>query len=427
MDQLTSGIYLGVDVGSSGVRCVALDERGQVVAKSGRSFADAAVDPRATDAWARLSDHVIRDVAATVGPDAVRAIAVDGTSGTILATDAMGEPVAPALMYNDTVSDDQVLDRIAAHAPADSVARGATSALAKALVVQERPNVARLMHQADWISARLSGRFDVSDENNALKTGYDPVNRCWGDWIGRTGLRMALLPSVVPAGTRIGTITGAAADRLGLSPLVQVVAGTTDGCASFFATGAHEIGDAVTALGSSLTVKLLSDRPINAPAHGIYSHRIPGGWLVGGASNTGGRVLASFFTPKQLADLSHRIDPHRPTTLDYYPLPCAGERFPVADPALQPRMSPRPADDAEFLHGLLQGIAAIEAQGYARLAAMGSPELRSVRSVGGGAGNAVWTAIRARLLDVPFLDTLSDEAAAGVASLARRSCQPGLK
>ncbi|RVC71805.1 carbohydrate kinase, partial [Mesorhizobium sp. M4A.F.Ca.ET.022.05.2.1] len=58
--------------------------------------------------------------------------------------------------------------------------------------------------------------------------------------------------------------------------------------------------------------------------------------------------------------------------------------------------------------------------GYRRLAELGSPKLTSVRSVGGGAANAAWTAIRQRKLGVDFVPALSDEAAAGTARLALR-------
>ena len=60
----------------------------------------------------------------------------------------------------------------------------------------------------------------------------------------------------------------------------------------------------------------------------------------------------SFFSDVQLKDLTPLLDPSRPTGLDYYPLTKPGERFPVNDPALQPRLSPRPDDDAIFLQGV---------------------------------------------------------------------------
>ncbi|RVD38106.1 carbohydrate kinase, partial [Mesorhizobium sp. M8A.F.Ca.ET.023.02.2.1] len=150
----------------------------------------------------------------------------------------------------------------------------------------------------------------------------------------------------------------------------------------------------------------------------IYSHRLGDTWLAGGASNSGGKVLAQHFPLARIIELSAMIDPTTETGLDYYPLGTAGERFPIADPALPPRLTPRPADDADYLKAMFEGMAAIEALGYGRLAELGAPALTSIRSVGGGAANPVWSAIRQRKLGVAFLPALSDEAAAGTARLA---------
>ncbi|RWX60159.1 FGGY-family carbohydrate kinase, partial [Mesorhizobium sp. M2A.F.Ca.ET.039.01.1.1] len=289
---------------------------------------------------------------------------------------------------------------------------------AKALWFQRLPDIHAVLHQADWIAGQLSGRFDVSDENNSLKTGYDAEACRWPEWIAATGMRMELLPAVVRPGSVTARLTAAAAGLFGLPRDVAVVAGTTDGCASFLATGAVAAGDGVTALGSSLTIKILSDRPIFAPRYGIYSHRLGDAWLAGGASNTGGKVLAQHFSLARIIELSATIDPATETGLDYYPLGSPGERFPIADPALQPRLLPRPRSDADYLKAMLEGIAAVEALGYRRLAELGAPPLTSVRSVGGGAANAAWTAIRQRKLGVEFRPALSDEAAAGTARLA---------
>lgn len=409
-------LAVGIDVGTSGVRAVAMNLDGTIAADAATPMAAHGDNPRDPETWWRATQTALATLLFRVDPACVRAIAVDGTSGTVLPIDASGRPLAQPLMYNDPVTDQAILDDIAAEAPATSAAHGATSGLAKALHFQHSTTPARVLHQADWIAGQLSGRFDISDANNALKTGYDPVADHWPDWIARTGLDMALLPTVVTPGTPTGTTAA-----FGFTPNTLVVAGTTDGCASFLATGAARAGDGVTALGSSLTIKLLSDTPIFAPEFGIYSHRIGDTWLAGGASNTGGRVLADHFTPAQLDALSARINPETDTGLDYYPLIRPGERFPIADPALPPRLTPRPADDALWLQGMLEGIAAIEALAYRRLTELGGPPLASVRTVGGGARNAVWSRLRARRLGVPFAPTASDEAAAGTARLALRA------
>ncbi|TIS59682.1 MAG: carbohydrate kinase [Mesorhizobium sp.] len=411
-------LAIGIDIGTSGARAVAMRADFSIAARSAVSLEKFGNNARDPATWRSAVGAALTELLSGIDRAAVRSIAVDGTSGTLLPVNAAGRPLAEPLMYNDKVVDDAILAAIASKAPAASAAHGPTSGLAKALWFQRLPGVASVLHQADWIAGNFSGRFDISDENNALKTGYDVKARCWPDWIAATGMRMEVLPRVVRPGDVVGTITKAAAGLFGLAHDVIVVAGTTDGCASFLATGATAAGDGVTALGSSLTIKILSDRPISAPQFGIYSHRLGDVYLAGGASNSGGKVLAQHFPLARIIELSALIDPATETGLDYYPLPAAGERFPIADPALPPRLTPRPTDDPDYLKAMFEGIAAIESLGYRRLAELGAPRLTSVRSVGGGAANPVWSAIRQRKLGVDFLPALSDEAAAGTARLA---------
>jgi sugar (pentulose or hexulose) kinase len=411
-------LVLGIDIGTSGARTVAMEASGAIVAQAAVALSSLGADHRDPALWWAAAERSLGECLAAVEAGAVRALAVDGTSGTVLPVDARGRPLARPLMYNDKVEDAGLLARIAPLIPAESAAHGPTSGLAKMLSFQPIAGVAKLLHQADWIAGRLTGRFDASDENNALKSGYDPLRRRWPDWIAATGLDMRLLPRVLAPGAIVAPLLPAIAEQFGLSPQTRLVAGTTDGCASFLATGASEPGEGVTALGSSLTLKLLSGTPVFAPQYGVYSHRILGMWLAGGASNSGGKVLAQHFDAAALERLSAEIDPAQPSGLDYYPLLSPGERFPLMDPALPPRLEPRPADEATFLKGMLEGIAAIERLGYRRLAELGAPALKSVRSVGGGAANAQWRRIRQRMLGVPFPEAASGEAAAGAARLA---------
>lgn len=405
-------LYLGLDLGTSGARAVVIDGGRQVRATAKSALADHGSNHRDPATWWAAAETALRGALAQVDAGAVRAMAVDGTSGTMVGLDATGAVIGDGLMYNDACTDAAILRAIADNAPATSAAHGPTSGAARAILLARRSAV-RVAHQADWIAGRLSGDW-VSDANNALKTGYDPVAGAWPEWLTLAGVDRAALPPVVEPGTVTGRIQG-----FGLTDC-RMVAGTTDGCASFLATGASEPGDGVSALGTTLTVKLLSYRPIFAPDYGIYSHRLLGQWLAGGASNSGGAALLKHFTPDQMAALSARIDPESDTGLDYYPLPAPGERFPIADPSMAPRLTPRPADDATFLQALFEGVANVEALAFRRLSELGAPPLRTIRSVGGGAANPVWTRLRARRLNVPMPAPLSDEAAFGTALLALR-------
>lgn len=409
---------LGIDIGTSGVRAVAVDGEGRPVAASEFAYS-AAADKRTPAAWWAGVENCLNDLSEKCALGNIKGIAVDGTSGTLVALEAGNAPLGAASLYNDTCDDPAIVAAIAAAAPATSPALGATTALGRAIQLSRLGGVIRIVHQADWIAMQLGQGDAISDENNALKTGYDLRTESWPEWLESVGMDRRLLPKVVRAGAVIGGI-GNAGRALGLAENTRLHAGTTDGCAAFLTTGAHQIGDAVTSLGSTLVVKIVSDRPINAPQFGIYSHRVGNLWLAGGASNTGGAVIRSLFADAQLEDLTRKIDASRPTGLDYYPLLRPGERFPINDPNHAPRLEPRPADDAVFFQAVLEGIAAIEALGYRQLAKLGAPQLRSVRTVGGGAGNLPWREIRQRKLGVPFLDSLSEDAAAGAASLVLR-------
>ncbi len=415
--------WLGIDLGTSGVRACALDADGRVRAQTARPLPPsgrpcAGCSEQRPEDWWRAVLAVIDELPETVRRD-LAGIAVDGTSGTLLLTDASGEPLGPAWMYDDRRAREQA-ERLEKIASPTAAVHSASSTLAKLMHRLEQGGnaAAHALHQADWIAHRLGAPLGMSDENNALKLGYDPVERRWPDWLCDTGVPARLLPRVVPVGSPIGELTPALRERWGCHDRVRLLAGTTDSNAATLATGITRTGEAATALGSTLVLKVLSERPLFAPEYGVYSHRLGDRWLVGGASNSGGTVLRQFFDDTRLAALSRRIDPHRDSGLDYYPLPAPGERFPLADPAKLPRLAPRPADDTRFLHGLLEGIARIEHAGYRRLHALGAPWPSRVLSTGGGAANATWRALRERLLGVPVEVAECTEAACGAARIA---------
>ena len=417
-------VFLGIDLGTSSCRVVALDDKGEILAQAGaplplphKSDTQITQDPLL---WWKAVTAGLTQVFKEIDPDRVSAMTVDGTSGTLLLADAKGVPVTPALMYNDARAVAEA-ENLLSVADARSGAHGASSSLAKLLWLHNRDmskKAVHALHQADWIAGMLTGRFGVSDYNNSLKLGYDVEALRWPDWIATLGLKDGLLPEVLRPGDRIGNVNADLAKKLGLRPDTRVLAGTTDGVASFLAAGATKPGHAVTALGSTLVLKLLSDKPVFAAEHGVYSHRLGNLWLVGGASNSGGAVLLQYFSLQQLRELTQQLDPENLTGLEYYPLPGTGERFPINDPTMQPILEPLPGDSVTFLQAMLEGIAGIEAHGYQLLHKLGAPRVSEIRTTGGGAQNAAWTRIRERIVGAPIKPARSDLAAVGAALLA---------
>ena len=420
---MTNNAYIGIDLGTSGCRAIAIDQQDNIIASCQQSLttttavsAKSEQDPFTH--W-QLVEQVLTELIPQLKHHEVESIAVDATSGSILLTDQYGKPLTPIIMYNDSRAIEQS-QHIATIAPAESGCHGASSGLAKLLYCQQHNKIAstsHLLHQADWINFKLGAPLGISDENNSLKTGYDLVNRNWPQWIDQLTDR-SLLPKVVPPGTIIGKLSKQLCLQFHLSNTPNIVAGTTDSIAALLATGANKLGDAVTSLGSTLVVKLISEHPIYLPEQGVYSHRLGDLWLVGGASNTGGAVLKHFFDKNELQRLSELIIIGSDVP-DYYPLLAKGERFPINDPQLIPKLSPRSSNDVEFLHGMLKGIANIEHQAYQVLQDAGATPVNSIRTVGGGAVNIIWQAIREQINPISFITAKYTEAAYGAALLAK--------
>jgi sugar (pentulose or hexulose) kinase len=414
--------FLGIDFGTSGARSCVIDAEGMIVAEDRRDFGTLEDYERA-GIWR----EALWDLVAAL-PPAIRTqlsdIALDGTSGTVLACDEELSPRHPPLLYNDDRAVDEAA-LIAKTAIPGHPAAAVTSGLAKILWLKKRLGLtgARLyLNQADWLSGLLTGRVGMTDYHNALKMGLDLDALKWPAWVEYLA-DVDYLPVPIAPGARLATVSRPRARYLGVNPGCMVHAGTTDSIAAFLAAGVSRSGDAVTSLGSTLVLKLLSDTPVESAEHGVYSHWFGSRWLAGGASNAGGAVLRQFFDDRQLAALSEQIDPAVASPLDYLPLPRPGERFPVNDPTLAPRLTPRPADDAELLHGLLESLARIEAEGYGLLATLGATPVSRVETAGGGARNAVWARIRQRRLGLPVTRAAHIEAAYGAARLARDGVQ----
>ena len=351
----------------------------------------------------------------------IGAIAIDGTSGTLLLCRPDGsllpQPLHQALPYHLACpAQATAAAAIAGGGPAAS----ASGSLARALALLERAEVLGsaasllLRHQADWLMGWLLGDWRWGEEGNNLRLGWNLSARAWCGAIADQSWSGAL-PAIQPSGRLLGPLAPEVAAALQLPSTCQVVTGSTDANAGVLAA-APGPGDGITVLGTTLVLKQFVAGPLEGP--GLSCHRVADQWLAGGASNAGAGILQRFFSDPQIATLSRQIDPDRPSGLELLPLPSRGERFPVDDPNLEAVLEPRPVSDALYLQGLLEGLTAIEAAGWRRLRELGAPELQRVITLGGGARNPEWRRIRERALGVPVLNRPRLSAARGMAQLA---------
>ena len=423
-----SALFIGIDLGTSGCRAIAINSSGDIIAQSKFSYPNQLQHQQQTPHdWWQATKSVLQEISSLVPQQHIQAIAVDGTSGTVLLCDDAGQPLSPALMYHDKRAETQA-DFLKQYAPKNSIVLNATSGLAKVLWLLEHhlpQDNFHIVHQADWITGQLSKIFNVSDINNVLKTGYDPVNKIWPLWLQdlfkERKINQSCLPKVVTPGTIISDINPHIANELGLPIDVEIIAGTTDSTAAVMASGLNEVGQAITSLGSTLVLKVISQFAINDLSHGIYSQPYNDLWLVGGASNSGGAVLRYYFNDEQMSIMAKQLKPNLSTNLNYYPLIQPGERFPINDDNLAPRITPTVEDDVIFFQGLLEGISEIEYTGYKLLEKFGAPYPSSIQSSGGGAKNIAWQQIRENKLGIPVTVANHTEPAYGTALLAAKN------
>lgn len=394
--MVATATVLGIDLATAGARCVALDaQTGAVLARSSQSLPrpvrSAGGHSRQSAAYGEVVLALVAAVCRELPSEAgeVSAVCVTGTSGTVVATDGSGRPLARARLYDDThaasVLDPSAVDR----APTLGRAR---------LLLDEVP-AAQILTSTDVALSALAGTIVPGDTSHWLKAGLDLTSRDIDPaLLDALHVPRKRLPQLVIPGVVVGNIRRDAAARLGLSPDVLLVAGMTDGCTAQISTGAVHPGDTMGVLGTTLVIKAVGDRDISTTDGAIYSHLAPDGrYWPGGASNSGGGVLAVEYATADPADLDDAAAARGPATVVRYPLARPGERFPIADREMADLVSGPACDAVDAYRAVLDGVALVERLGLERLAALGLPSSRHVLT-GGGSRSTVWNAIRAAVL-----------------------------
>ena len=402
-----SPLVLGIDLGTSGVRIALININSELIYYSSSQYS---IGLQKCEDWENSCRELIKNIPSKK-KERIIACSIDGTSGTLMGCDYNGKSLGDALPYFDSCIAEQ--NAIQKKYKNLNLASGFGRA---SKLINKFGDEILLRHQADWISGWLLNDWTFGEEGNNLKLGWKIVEGIWPQEIHQLNWRNKL-PKILPSGKSFGKIALNRAKELNLPKETEIISGTTDSNASVIATGAS-LSEGVTVLGSTIVIKSFVKTPINLP--GVTTHRVGNRWLCGGASNAGCAVLKRFFNDKNLVELSRQINPESDSGLMFRPLTFQGERFPIDNPYLEPILEPRPVSDSLFLHGILEGLARIEAQGWEKFKSMNVEIPKKIITIGGGAGNPQWRRIRERLIGIP-IRTCSKQAAEGVARLALQS------
>lgn len=431
-------LVLGIDLGTQGIRSMVTTLEGEVVAEEkegiefsrqeGRYFEQ---DPK--EWWEKTKRCVAKVLAALDAwgypRNAIQALSVTSTSGTVVPVDATGQPLTYALMYNDSRAQEEA--HLVNEVASDFTKRlgycfDPSFALCKVLWIQRNlPEIfektALFLHPTDYLIGHLTGIWGISDISNTLKMGYDLMESRWPSFIPeKLHIPLEKLPRVVKSGEIVGTLRRDLARAWNLSPELSVVAGATDGTAAFYASGAERPGDVSSTLGTTLVVRSISQRHVKDPLGRVYCHLHPEGfWLPGGASNTGGECLAHFFPSENLASWDEKVAQlPLPSPLLVYPLVRKGERFPFAHPQAEFFLVGEQKNDLEFYAACLEGVGYVERYGLELLESLGATRIQRVFVSGSGSKSPIWRKIRTNILKLPLYLPRFPDAAMGACIMA---------
>ncbi|MGY0058617.1 FGGY-family carbohydrate kinase [Streptomyces sp. LZ34] len=427
-------VVAGIDIATAAVRVVCVDAHGRIRAEAReplpppRRSAGGHSEQDARAWWPAVAAALRQATAALpAGGREVVAVATSATSGTVVLADGAGEPLGPALMYDDRRAAE--LNARAQHIGARrwqalGLSVGPTAALGRIAWLAEADTLAgdrprHLLHTPDLIGRRLTGGPVATDWSHALKSGYDPRVGEWPTEVfDALGVPPRWLPPVQAPATEVGTVCAAAAHETGLPVGCSVRLAMTDGCTGQIATGAVRPGQFVGVLGTTYVLKGVTRELVTDPTGALYSHRHPDGWwLPGGASNTGGEALAHVPT-HQLPALDRAAAARGPASVVAYPLRREGERFPFVSGEARGFLLGTPADEADRHRAELEGVAFLERLAIERVRELGVPVEGPLWAAGGGSRSPLWTRIRATALGMPLRVADHAETAFGAALLA---------
>ncbi|CAM5299164.1 gluconokinase [Streptomyces aurantiogriseus] len=426
-------VVLGIDLGTTATKVVAVDAAYRPVStverpaplRTGRD-GEAVHDPATVLAGAVDAVRESADACAHLGL-AVRGLSFSAALHTLLALDASGEPLTPALSWADTRSAD-IARRLRAegghalHRATGTPVHPMAPLTKLAWFAAREPDLVRRTATwcgtKDYVLSRFTGRR-VTDLSCASATGLMDLHTT--DWHGpaldAAGVCGDRLPQLVPP-TAVFPLLPEPAAALGLPAGLPVAAGAGDGPLANLAVGATAPGTAALSLGTSGALRVVRDRPGVDDACRVFCYHIADGlWVLGGAVSNAGVVAqwaAESFGGVDVADLLKEAAEVEPGSEGLTALPhLLGERAPWWDPDARGALIGlrRGHGRAHMTRALIEGVGQQLALVRDSVVAAGAP-VASVRATGGALRSSLWAEIAAAALDTP-LEITDDTAGSG--------------
>lgn len=445
-------IVLGLDVGTSGTKAIAMNAEGKLLASALVEYPLYSPKPNWAEQdpadWKRAAFDALKQLAGRINPKEVKALGLTGQMHGSVFLDAKNQVLRNALLWCDQRTADQcaaITEKVGEKQLLEMVSNPALTGFTAPKILWLRDQepafyerVKKILLPKDYIRFELTGEFatDVADASGTLL--FDVKNRCWHKEL------MSLLeidPDWMPKSYEGPEITGYlskdAAKKTGLPAGIPVVAGGGDQAAGGVGCGIVRNGVISASLGTSGVVFAFADTVSTDPQGRVHTfcHSVPGKWHVMGVMLSAGGALQWFRNTlcqdERAVGEQTGVDPYEYITAEAARVPVGcegllflpyltGERTPHKDPYAKAAfigLSLRHTK-AYMARAVLEGVAFGMRDSLEIMRAMGIAT-SEIRASGGGARSAVWKQILADTGRVPMVTINVDEGPAyGAAILA---------
>jgi xylulokinase len=432
-------LMVGLDVGTTGARAIAVDESGRVVASAAAEYPLLSPQPGWMEQdpadWWSGSWQVLGQVAAEVGGD-VAAIGLTGQMHGSVFLDEADRVIRPAILWNDqrtAAQCDVITDRIGAERLIAITGNPALTGFQAPKMIWLRDvepvqyrHVRHVLLPKDYVRFRLSGDLatDVSDASGTLL--LDVRRRDWsGQILAALEIPMEWLPKVYESADQTGSLSSSAAAELGLRTGIPIAAGGGDNAAAAIGTGIVERGRISSSIGTSGVLFAHADDLAIDPSGRLHAfcHAVPRQYhlmavtLSAGASLRWWRdILGGQMSYDDLSQLAASAPPGA-EGLFFLPY-LTGERTPHLDPNARGAFVGLRAhhSKAHLTRAVMEGVVFSLRDGLDIMRGLGV-DVERARATGGGGRSPFWRQLQANIFNLPVERTMADEGPAYGAAL----------
>ncbi len=449
------GVFLGIDIGTSGTKTLAIDERGKILAEATAEYPSYHPQPlwseQDPEDWWKATIATVRQVVekAQLKPADVKSIGLSGQMHGSVFLDKHNNVVRKALLWNDqrTAAECQELEERAGGRKqlikmvANPALTGFTAPKILWLRNHEPRNFAKtvkVLLPKDDVRRRLTGEFatDVSDASGMLL--LDVAKRNWSTkLLSKLELDSSLLAKCYESEDVTGTLTRQAAELLGLTTDCVVVGGAGDCAAGALGNGIVNKGALSTSIGTSAIMFVHSDTVEIDPQGRLHTfcHAVRGKWHMMGVSLSGGGCLQWFRNQLCAAEIAAAkaagVDAYEALTAEAASVPAgsqglfflpylSGERTPHADPDARACFIGLTLAHkrGHLVRSVMEGVGYAMRDSLAIIRELGVP-VKQIRASGGGSRSPLWRQIQADMFGQKVVTLNSEEGPGyGVALLA---------